>query len=50
MNYTLEYIDEIVVEVTLLASFAELLGVTVEELIQNRMTYLQTLGFMRKGN
>lgn len=49
MTYTLEYIDEVVVEVTLLATLAELLGTTIEELVATRMSYLQTLGFMRKG-
>ncbi len=48
-NYTLEFIDEIVVEVTLLASLADLLGTTVEQLVAGRLPYLTNIGFMRKG-
>jgi hypothetical protein len=50
LDYSMEFLDEIMVETTMLVSLLELCDVTVNRAVEKRMPYWQQRGYMRKGN
>lgn len=48
-DYAAEYLDEILVETTMLVSLLDLCEKTLVQAVDGRMTYWQEKGYMRKG-
>lgn len=50
LDYAMEYLDEIMVETTMLVSLLDLCEVPINKAVEKRMPYWIQRGYMRKGN
>lgn len=50
ISYAYEFLDEIMVEVTLISSLCEILGIDIRKLSEERLAYWINQGYMKRGS